>query len=213
MTVSNGPFGGMNRATPIPARYRCTHTYASTHVLTTGAAGVYGTEQVFRLNSLYDPDFTGAGHQPYGFNQMEALYGLYKVYGVKISIVFANATADSMILGATIQPSNATTTLTGKAVDVVKEQPMAITRMFSSSDPYTLNQYIHMHKLEGVRKQQYDYEMSDYAAVPTANPTQNPWLRVAVADARGNAGATCVCRVLLKFYTVWTNRKTQSQST
>lgn len=33
----------------------------------------------YRMNSLYDPDYTGAGHQPYYFDQLAALYGRYTV--------------------------------------------------------------------------------------------------------------------------------------
>ncbi len=47
-----------------------------------------GSEYVFRLNSLYDPDLTGTGHQPYGFDQFAALYSRYKVDRVHIDVLF-----------------------------------------------------------------------------------------------------------------------------
>lgn len=33
----------------------------------------------FRANSVFDPDFTGVGHQPLGFDQWAAVYGAYRV--------------------------------------------------------------------------------------------------------------------------------------
>lgn len=39
---------------------------------------------VFRANSIYDPDFTGVGHQPYGHDTWQTLYNHYTVLGSKI---------------------------------------------------------------------------------------------------------------------------------
>jgi len=58
---------------PIPQRYICKLKYAE-DVYTT-ATGAYA----MNLNSLYDPNRTGTGHQPYGFDQLAALYNRYRV--------------------------------------------------------------------------------------------------------------------------------------
>jgi len=42
----------------------------------------------FRMNSLYDPDLTGTGHQPQWFDQLSAVYNNYKVLGSKITCTF-----------------------------------------------------------------------------------------------------------------------------
>ena len=44
---------------------------------------VGGAVHNFRANSLYDPDLTGVGGQPLGFDQMAALYNHYVVLGSK----------------------------------------------------------------------------------------------------------------------------------
>lgn len=53
----------------------------------------------FRANSVFDPDFTGVGHQPMGFDEWSALYERYTVYGSKINVMFAPPTATSIIPG------------------------------------------------------------------------------------------------------------------
>lgn len=45
---------------------------------------------VFRANSMYDPDQSGVGHQPYGFDQyVPQLYNHATVLGSKITAVFS----------------------------------------------------------------------------------------------------------------------------
>lgn len=48
----------------------------------TSAAGVQ--DYVFNINSIWDPDRSGVGHQPLGRDQWAAFYNRYRVYGVKI---------------------------------------------------------------------------------------------------------------------------------
>lgn len=59
---------------PFPNRYICKMKY-STNVTTDAVTGQY----VFNLNSLYDPDRTGIGHQPYGYDNLALLYNRYRV--------------------------------------------------------------------------------------------------------------------------------------
>jgi len=40
----------------------------------------------FTANSLYDPDYTGTGHQPLGFDQMMAFYDHYAVLSCEITV-------------------------------------------------------------------------------------------------------------------------------
>lgn len=56
---------------------------------------------VFRMNSLYDPDYTNTGHQPLYYDQLSALYGKYTVLGSKIKVYasYTAATAGSGSVG------------------------------------------------------------------------------------------------------------------
>lgn len=51
-----------------------------------GAAGGLAVAHVFSANGLYDPDITGIGHQPGGFDQLMVLYDHYTVVGSKIVV-------------------------------------------------------------------------------------------------------------------------------
>lgn len=65
--------------------------YSTVVAVTTGVTlGSYA----FRGASLFDPDFTGAGHQPRGFDQYAALYGRYTVYASSIHVTFSTPGSD-----------------------------------------------------------------------------------------------------------------------
>jgi hypothetical protein len=51
-------------------------------------ASTVGTQQLMRLNSIFDPNSTGVGHQPYGYDQIAALYNRYRVLSTKWKITF-----------------------------------------------------------------------------------------------------------------------------
>lgn len=76
---------------PIPPRFLTKMKYAESFVLT----GTGLRTQQMNLNSLYDPNRSGLGHQPYGFDQLcgpsgSALYNRYRVYRVDYVVVVAN---------------------------------------------------------------------------------------------------------------------------
>lgn len=78
---------------PIPARFITKMKYAESFVL----SGTGLRTQQMNLNSLFDPNRSGLGHQPYGFDQLcgpsgSALYNRYRVYKVDYVVVVANDT-------------------------------------------------------------------------------------------------------------------------
>lgn len=62
----------------------------------TGAA----SNMTFSCNGLFDPNITGAGHQPAGFDQLMILYDHYVVIGAKITVwaVNTNATKGALMV-------------------------------------------------------------------------------------------------------------------
>jgi len=61
--------------------------YCSQGTIDVGAGGAY-TSAYFKANGLFDPDYTGAGHQPLGFDQINLLYNKYIVVGSRITAQF-----------------------------------------------------------------------------------------------------------------------------
>jgi len=66
---------------PIAQNYVCKLKYATSVI--TDNNGQY----VMNLNSLYDPEQSGVGHQPYGYDQLATLYNRYRVIGASWNVV------------------------------------------------------------------------------------------------------------------------------
>lgn len=74
-------------------RYCDRRTYAQSVADTPGS-------YIYRANSIFDPDYTGAGHQPMWRDNYAAIYNTYVVLGSKITVKYEAQTTDqSWIVG------------------------------------------------------------------------------------------------------------------
>lgn len=55
------------------------------------------TQYVFSANSCYDPDQSGGGHQPYGFDQWSLFYNHYIVVGSKATVSVIPASTNTAV--------------------------------------------------------------------------------------------------------------------
>lgn len=62
-----------------------------------GIGGIPVT-RVYRLTSLFDPNYSGAGHQPIGFDQIMPMYDHYTVIGARVKVTASNLDRDPQIL-------------------------------------------------------------------------------------------------------------------
>jgi len=69
---------------PLLGQQKVVLRYASEFFTLDPTAGGLTATRVFCANGMFDPDITGAGHQPRGFDQLMALYDHYVVIGSKI---------------------------------------------------------------------------------------------------------------------------------
>lgn len=64
------------------------------------AAAADDTTYTYRMNDIFDPDFTGAGHQPMGYDQLAAVYNRFQVLSssIKLTVTGQATAADNMLL-------------------------------------------------------------------------------------------------------------------
>lgn len=80
--------------TGFPQQIKVRLRYVDEYVMTSTAGST--VTQTFRMNSIFDPDFTGVGHQPYGHDQWSPLYTTYVVLGSKLKATWSPLTEDDV---------------------------------------------------------------------------------------------------------------------
>lgn len=127
-----------------------------------------GTAQVWRMNSLFDPDLTGTGHQPQQFDQLSAVYSQYCVIAsqVKMQIMDTSTNAGAMVGLYSDKDNSANTTENlkeGRWAKFLDFSANAGINRLSLNFPPVDHSMIHGQKL-------LDSDPNNYQAV-TTNPT------------------------------------------
>lgn len=170
-------------------------------------------DYVFNLNSIYDPNRTGVGHQPLGYDQWAQFYNRYRVLGAKV-VVQANNNAT---VGTTMSiiGNNSAGLILGS--DATMEQQHMKRMVLSSGqggkNAGTLVKYFSNARVTGVSN--YVYRSSDqYQAQFGANPTE-----IIVAHlyqenllAPGGQASGVIARVNITYYVELFDRNTLALS-
>lgn len=77
---------------PTSLRRRLRYASATSMNTTSGVPGHY----LLRGNDLFDPDYTGTGHQPMGFDQMMVFYDHFVVTHSKLTATFINTATNNL---------------------------------------------------------------------------------------------------------------------
>ncbi len=162
----------------VPDKFRTTLTYVDQFVLnsTTTSTDNY----VFRANSLFDPNYTGSGHQPLGYDQWTTFYNNWVVTkcSVKLTMTPPNlSTGTPQInnqLVAIVPRRNDPTAISD--VMTALEQPYTRWAMVVGyAKPPTLSMTIDCPKFFGVSRNVYSSSI-EYSGAIGGNPTQTLYI-------------------------------------
>jgi hypothetical protein len=189
--------------------------YADVFQLTSGTAGIHGTKQVMNLNGMYDPDSTGTGHQPYGYdNFLGTIYTYYRVTDVEYRVTFTTpgGTTDMLCSAVLGGPGNILN-LTGMSPSLALEIPRVLNNQLT---PYGERRAViagrfPLEKLFGISRMEL-LTSKDYEASNGANPTKLATLGFAVALFNGGAAQGCSAYVELRYHAKVYGRIGQGQS-
>lgn len=160
----------------------------------------------YSLLGMYDPDLTGTGHQPLGFDQMMTLYDHYQVLGVKYTITITHADGDCCV-GMLFSDSQ---TPAYSGISTLQENPDYLYRYVSMDTanqmPIVITKKVGLARFFGVPKSGFNGE-TKYTGTSSSNPTETGACHVFV---HGLNGATVTVRYSLRaeFIAKFTEPKT-----
>lgn len=166
----------------IPTKLARRFKYCETVALDAGATTI--STHVFSCNGMFDPNITGVGHQPMGFDQyVGVLYDHYTVIGAKITVTFmstgSGANTGPARVGITVRDTF-TPLLAG--VDTLCEQgatKMRVISALTSNNKTTMSYTINPAKFLGNSK---PLNNENLKGTSTANPSEQCYFQVFAAN-------------------------------
>lgn len=163
-------------------------------------------DQIFRGNSLYDPNFSGAGHQPLGYDQLTSLYNQYTVMGCKVtlSLMSTSAAVTQSDVQMTLIASNDSGAFVSS--ELIAEQPYNKTRYMGNAyvGPRSITSYYSSSKITGVSKKRV-MDDPDFSALYNNNPAKVWYVHCYLADLTAD-NLTATYKVTLLYYAKFWDR-------
>lgn len=158
--------------------------YCTGNVIT-ATAGVL-VSHVFSLSGLYDPDITGTGHQPMGFDQIMPFYEHYHVLHCNAHVTFTNK--QSAYRGYVALKITPDTALPTSSDDLVEEGRAVVDPIGGANDAFNgtkvLKASVNVPAINGLTRANYLADTSSEGTI-ASNPTEQTYLHVACWSPAG----------------------------
>jgi len=168
----------------------------------------------FRANSLFDPNHTGIGHQPAGFDEWMARYNHYTVLGSKCTAQFINPGETHLTPGyaGIILTADETDASSFTSIDNLLESRLSTkfrpaglvlgntnsTTILKST--FSAKKFFHISKATMIGN-------TNYSGTSGTNPTEGAYFSLCYASINGNNPETITIRVTIDYYAVFTEPK------
>lgn len=191
---------------PLPSKYICKLKYVQPFDI-----DPVTQQHNFNLNSLFDPDRTGLGHQPYGFDQLSTLYEKYRVISASWVINGINTGDSQRAVRIAACPHNDNFTFPDMNLAMESPRTKYIIQGAQGSDLKTLKGWVNMNSVVGRTKPQY---MADdkYGSSFTASPSELVILTVMGSDLDNSGSVAISCTITLEFTAEFYDVRQQNQS-
>ncbi len=193
---------------PFAENYRVRLRYCDRVQLTTTGSVNTAVGYTFRLGSLYDPDYTGAGHQPYMYDQLTGIYNKYIVEKVQYRVRFRQVAASpitSLWCGySLLTDTNSAASAVGDTINEIRERSTALVSPLAAvnnaANFKTWSGSVVLRTLFGISEAQYYGDQEDFAAIYNANPTRQCFLELFLIDPDSGSSTTVEADIELVYH-------------
>lgn len=192
----------VNRALqPFAQRYISKMKYAE-QLKVVGPSGGGLAAFRFNLNSIFDPNRTGIGHQPYGHDSLQALYNRYRVIKCSyvISCINTDAVGDAYSIVAAL-PANEQVNLIGGVSEAQENPRCKFITQAPNAALKVLRGTVYLPSLVGRSKSQY---LADdrYQATYGSDPNELALLNIFAGTLDGETQTNTMQLNVVLTYTV-----------
>lgn len=168
------------------------------------------TAYVFSANGLYDPNITGTGHQPMGFDQAMLFYEHYTVTHVKVTVNWLNTDIDdSAMVGILVAPD---TTVEANATRL-NENGLLVKRIIqpnaSGMNNKSMSILVDIGKVNG--KKDVTAE-NDFRGDVASNPVEQSYIHLFCYNFSSSNTVGLAFDVLLEYTAKFTEPRKMTQS-
>jgi len=178
-------------------------TYAMT--VTSGSLG----KQVMRWNSVFDPDYSGGGHQPLFRDTFAGIYDHYAVVSATANVKIINTHATVPILVGCVTDDDASA---AGSTTVLCEQATGLHRLLppqtGSLSSVTFAPTWSCKDVLGIDP----FTSEEYKTSVGSNPTEESYLHVWGTTTDGSSSASIVVSLEIEYLVLWTELATPSSS-
>lgn len=169
----NGPYTRFSRM-PVAERYFCKMNYSDSITISCTAPAVLFGYQF--QTSLWDPDYSGGGHQPLWRDQIAALYQRYRVFGMKYTISWKNTNV-SQLTWAYVKQTD--TAVVDTNPNTLVERKEGVLKMLDALSGRTniVRGYMPTYKPFGLSKKEF-YDDDGFIGNILSDPTKKAFLQL-----------------------------------
>lgn len=190
-----------------PARFRGLLRYTDNFQLTSTSGAV--ASYVFSCNGLFDPNITGTGHQPAGFDQMMLSYEHYCVQSARLTVTALNTSGNiypTVALSVRASPTPIT------AIQQIIEDGLVSLDRLNGANVYgsirELKTSCNIAKFGGLVQV---LDNTDYRGNVAANPVEQSYFHIQLFDSFATTSVVSF-EVVIEYESWFTEPRTLSQS-
>lgn len=157
---------------------------------------------VFRLNSPYDPNQTGTGSQPVGWDEMLTFYEQSLCVGSRVEIDLTNTGAAALQLALLPVPQSATVTSYDNALLLTRCKKLFVDGTTKGGTSFS--SISHEASILSMFPGGFD---RDFIATGNAVPGLQAYWAIALQSPDQATAITCVLQVIVSYDIIWLSRK------